>query len=92
MINDLIFLECTEKDYCTGFPFCAESELLKERMQDECPIACKAEKCRDKWIESVQPAGTNTVTGSSADGTDGIMTIMKCILRHLELAFYFIYR
>lgn len=48
--------------YCSGFPFCAESELLKERMQDECPIVCKAEKCRDKWIDSVKTADTTGTT------------------------------
>ena len=31
-------------------------------MQDECPIVCKAEKCRDKWIDSVKPADTTGTT------------------------------
>ena len=31
-------------------------------MQDECPIVCKAEKCRDKWIDSVKTADTTGTT------------------------------
>ena len=49
-------LECEERSYCSQFSYCHESEMLRDRMLNECPIQCRHERCKDKWAVNVTKA------------------------------------
>jgi hypothetical protein len=48
--------ECEERSYCSQFSYCHESEMLRDRMINECPIQCRHERCKDKWAVNVTQA------------------------------------
>ena len=49
-------LECEERSYCSQFSYCHESEMLRDRMINECPIQCRHERCKAKWAVNVTKA------------------------------------
>jgi hypothetical protein len=65
---------CAEKDYCAQFSYCAGSQLLKDRMENECPVQCKAPKCKHIWEKIPDKPKSKEKTSS------GVLNL-KCILK-----------
>jgi len=40
---------CEDKEFCVNFPYCQESEILRERIKDSCPVTCKVAACQAYW-------------------------------------------
>ena len=69
-------LECEERSYCSQFSYCHESEMLRDRMINECPIQCRHERCKDKWAVNVTQAPKTDA--EVQNGKNGFLDL-KCI-------------
>ena len=47
------YLACADKPWCENFPFCKDSQALRDRIVGDCPIQCKELRCKAYWKDDV---------------------------------------
>ena len=45
----ILIIACEDKPWCTNFPYCKDSQQLRERISKDCPIECKELRCQKYW-------------------------------------------
>jgi hypothetical protein len=52
------FSTCEDKAWCSNFAYCNESQQLRERIVNDCPIECKEPRCQAHWKTAPAPEET----------------------------------
>ena len=69
--SQIKFLACADKPWCENFPFCKDSQALRDRIVGDCPIQCKELRCKAYWKAEITESDPVAIEDApSQEGTN----------------------